>query len=609
MQDKLSVKQSPLTLTELNAFAQCSSGLDILSSVAEADFLRSITSVDLLTENEAAAIETLNNISTLAGSTAEIAAAARQIIVDFRQSQNESKSGKNYSDFDRMMYLLDRYLDYCSSVNLTAWPIDHLKISIWIKNDVIVTTNSTRMKPLRKTVRCYVTSLESIRIKTLHLFKGNFFGLQLMKSKTILEILSGLSLDRDNLVERLGGNQTLLSPMSCNNETPSERDSLIQAIRSNSGDALSAEALTAVKVSRSGELQLGGKKDSSGAKSKSKSKPDPHIHTLKRYRNFCFLNQIPMWPIDSPRVALWLRESVLTIDARSKNKSGVSFRTIQVYLSRLEYARVKTEHLFQNCPNYGVSLYKSKEITDILKDLNPINSDKASNSDKNDDDRGKLDDTSYENVQACTSTDQRISIADTYPRWPTALRALDNGSIKKRKFQSVFDELEVHKEREIKNKKRCKPNSHISSENVEVTGTPRIKSRLVSREVSGRRNLSVKILRLDTAPKFSKSFQIKNTLSTPSKTECIRFPPISQWFSPPSPSPSKKKGCLSFILCSEEDSDVSSTSQSANEALTPFGSPSRESTSTKISQHYSSINISESPTFNRFWSLHSLAEP
>ncbi|CAH7683696.1 hypothetical protein PPACK8108_LOCUS17362 [Phakopsora pachyrhizi] len=207
---------------------------------------------------------------------------------------------------------------------------------------------------------------------------------------------------------------------------------------------------------------------------------------------------------------------------------------------------------------------------------------------------------SYENVQACTSTDQQISIADTYLPWPTALCALDNGSIKKRKFQSVFDELEVHKEREIKNKKRSKPNSHISSENVEVTGTPRIKSRLVSQEVSGCQNLPVKILRLDTVPKFSNLFQIKNTLLTPSKTECIRFPRILQWFSQPSPSSSKKKGCLSFILVPEEDLDVSSTSQSANEALTLFGSPSRESTSTKISQHYSSINISESPTFNQF---------
>ncbi|CAH7685028.1 hypothetical protein PPACK8108_LOCUS19497 [Phakopsora pachyrhizi] len=133
-------------------------------------------------------------------------------------------------------------------------------------------------------------------------------------------------------------------------------------IRTSGSDALSADALTAVKVSWSGELQLGRKKDSSAAKSKSKSKPDPHIHTLKQYRNFCFLNQISMWPINSPRVALWLREFVLTIDAHSKNKSGVSFRTVQVYLPRLEYARVKAEHLFQNCSNHGALLYKPQKL-------------------------------------------------------------------------------------------------------------------------------------------------------------------------------------------------------------------------------------------------------
>ncbi|EFP83874.2 uncharacterized protein PGTG_09587 [Puccinia graminis f. sp. tritici CRL 75-36-700-3] len=583
------------------------SRLEILSSVANVDSLKDISSLEKLSQNEASVIELLNHYSKLSGDTPTNAQAAREVVVACRQSQLNSKTGKSElqghgaGSFDRLIYLLDRYLDYCSSIKLAAWPIDHLKVSIWIKNDVTLTTNSTRMKPLRKTVRCYVTSLESIRVKTLHLFKGIHLPVHLMKSKIILEILNSLSVERDNLEERLGGNLGPVEQPVGAGEAQSERDSLLNEIRSRSGDEWSQQAMEIVKASR------GGEQSESGGKTRGKA-ADPHIHTLFRYRNYCFLNKIPMWPIDPPRVALWLKESVLVGDPRNKSKkSTVSFRTVQVYLSRLEYARLKTEHLFSAFANCGGSLYKSNEIVEILNELNghkksaqcPVMKDEENDS------TAQVILSSEDYVPVSRSSSQATEDSPTFsltvepspPKragLPSLLPSLPPSHwshSKKRKFSASrnVSPRKISKV-DIENSPGLKPNNH----DREICGEPRF----ARQGSNGPRRTPSFLLEADRN-KLSRNTNISAVGPASPTGGGLTFPSISEWFSPP-PSPAKgKKGCISFILCSDEESERSYTTATSYEVSTPHVTPTRHAVNKVFPMTPS--RLLESPTCNRFW--------
>jgi len=595
------------------------SRLEILSSVAKVDSLQDISSLEELSQNEPTVIELLNHYSRLSGETPAVAQAAREVVVACRQSQLHCKAGKSElqgaGSFDRLIYLLDRYLEYCRSINLIAWPIDHLKTSIWIKNDVTLTTNSTRMKPLRKTVRCYVTSLESIRLKTAHLFKDIHLAVHLMKSKIILEILNSLSVERDNLEERLGGCHATGEHLSRDGEAPSERDLLIREVRSRSGDQYAKQAMDIVKASR------GGEQGENAGKPRGKT-ADPHIHTLLRYRNYCFLNKIPMWPIDSARVALWLKESVLVGDPRNKSKkTTVSFRTVQVYLSRLEYARIKTEHLFAEAfAPHGGSLYKSSEIVEILRDLNnPAKEPTCAV-------MGPEADASAAQVvlvdsQDCASVPARSSSGET-EELSVSSETTDAASEPKRaRLPSLFESLpSAHwthrKKRKCSSTRKFSPRkmSKIYAENASEASSLALDARPICpaprvalQDSNGRRTPS---FRLEIAPSSKQLSRHAHVGPAPAAVSPNRttsgfptIPSISEWYSPPS-SPSKnKKGCISFILCSDEESDQSNTTASSYEALTPDGTPSHHAPSKLL---LTPSRLLDSPTCNRFWT-HSLA--
>ncbi|KNZ54346.1 hypothetical protein VP01_2970g3 [Puccinia sorghi] len=582
------------------------SRLEILSSVAKVDSLQDISSLEELSQNEPTVIELLNHYSRLSGEAPAVAQAAREVVVACRQSQLQCKAGKSElqgaASFDRLIYLLDRYLDYCRSINLIAWPIDHLKTSIWIKNDVTLTTNTTRMKPLRKTVRCYVTSLESIRLKTAHLFKDIHLGVHLMKSKIILEILNSLSVERDNLEERLGGCNGAGEHSSRDGEAQSERDLLIREIRSRSGDHYAKQAMDIVKASR------GGEQGENAAKPRGKA-ADPHIHTLLRYRNYCFLNKIPMWPIDSARVALWLKESVLVGDPRNKSKkSTVSFRTVQVYLSRLEYARIKTEHLFEGFANYGGSLYKSSEIVEILSDLNnPAKVQCAVMGQE-------INHTATQVLIEYQDRDlvPRSSSQDTEDSFISSQTADKPFLAKRARLPSLFESLPSshwthRKKRKFSTTRNFSPRkmSKINTENASelssamdgktICGLPR----MALQDSNGRRTPSFRLEIGHT--KLSRHANVSaGAVVSPTRANSgfLTIPSISEWYSPPS-SPSKnKKGCISFILCSDEESDQSNATASSYEVLTPDGTPSHHATNNDV---LTPSRLLDSPTCNRFW--------
>ncbi|OAV89164.1 hypothetical protein PTTG_06904 [Puccinia triticina 1-1 BBBD Race 1] len=586
------------------------SGLDILSSVAKVDSLKDISSLEELSQNEPSVIELLNHYSKLSGDTPATAQAARDVVVACRQSQIHTRAGKSETQgpgFDRLIYLLDRYLDYCGSIKLAAFPIDHLKISLWLKNDVTLTTNSTRLKPLKKTVRCYVTSLESIRVKTLHLFKGIHLPVHLMKSKIILEILNGLSVERDNLEERLGGNHCPAQQSLGAGESQSGRDLLLNEIRSRSGDEWGQQAMEIVKASR------GGEQSESGGKARGKA-ADPHIHTLLRYRNYCFLNKIPMWPIDSPRVALWLKESVLVGDPRNKSKkSTVSFRTVQVYLSRLEYARHKTEHLFSAFANHGGSLYKATEIVEILNDLNnPKKAQVAVKENEEDDSTQSAIPSSegYAPVSRSSSQGTEESPATEDPAvtedppifsvlpkrtgLPSRLPSLPSShpsQSKKRKLSTArnFSSRKAFK-MDIENSSALK----MSNNEREIRAEPRV----ALRDTNGRRTAS---FRVEAGRQILSRLANANPVAPASPTGgSLSFPSISEWFSPP-PSPAKgNKGCISFILCSDEESERSyTTATTSYEISTPHRTPTRHAASKGLPMTPS--RLLDSPSCHRFW--------
>ncbi|OAV89162.1 hypothetical protein PTTG_06906 [Puccinia triticina 1-1 BBBD Race 1] len=333
--------------------------------------LKAIDTIEQLAHNGSHVIECLNECDALIVTDSK-ATRAREIVEQFRretlyQHQPNPAANKHPAPafhpqpFDRLIYLLDRYTDYCATIGLSAWPLHHLKVAIWIKGDVI--SLKTRVIPLRKTVRCYITTMETVRVKTRHLFSQSYEmdDKPLMSCPILKELLDVLPISRaashDNATSE-GENKLISGGV--------DRGTLLNQIRGKSGDSMAEQALSIVQAAR--------KKASAGDGFRcGKKKPDPHMHTLFRYINFCRSLTIPIWPIEPVRVALWLRESVLSPASLDYSGFKVSLRTVQVYLSRLEYARARTEALFKE--EFGESatgpLYRNQAIGDILESFNP----------------------------------------------------------------------------------------------------------------------------------------------------------------------------------------------------------------------------------------------
>ncbi|KAH9822394.1 hypothetical protein DFH28DRAFT_881611 [Melampsora americana] len=551
---------------------------DSVQSFRPSDFL-AITTLESLDECEKDLIPMLNDIAKHVGATPERNHQAHQLTVNGRQSQlpsNELKlEKKKTTTFDRLIYLLDRYLDFCRSVELIAWPIDHLKVAIWLKNDVISAVKNSRMKPLRKTVRCYVTTLESCRVKTRNIFKiDGQIGGHLMHSPLIQEILDSLSCDRDNLEERLGVGLEFNTPEHEDGEMETDRDRVLMMIRNNSGEDQTEEAMAIVKEAR--ELDLDATRiltppTTPQKQSKPKYKPDPHLHTLKRYRNFCLVNRIPCFPVESVRVSLWLKESVLLSATRQKDKqSGVSLRTVQVYLSRLEYARLKTEHLFHAFPMASVSLYKSPEVDEILQSLGAK--------------PNKVEPLSF-NPKLPSSPRSTLSVDSTKPsitdmpshnkglRLLSNKRSFDDGDVSvadaphfpPRKLARMDEEIhDGFKENIDGPKPFIWDDGFSNNDELYLSLNPFQSSNLRKRKTPPP---SIRT-RLDFPRVHCHSPVTPSGPSIGSNS----LPSITEWFNPSkSPSP-VKKGCISFILCPEDDSDCKSQS-----TFSSIGSPTRNS--------------------------------
>ncbi|KAI7941029.1 hypothetical protein MJO28_013314 [Puccinia striiformis f. sp. tritici] len=332
--------------------------------------IKTIDTIQKLAKNGSKVIACLNECDDFIVTDAK-AACAREIVEQFRretlQQQADGKSNFNKppsppashsQPFDRLIYLLDRFTDYCTRIGLGPWPIHHLKVAVWIKGDVI--SLKTRVIPLRKTVRCYITTMESVRTKTRHLFSPSYDAddKPLMSCPILRELLDVLPISRSASHDHPTCAEKDQMPGGVDRET------LLNQIREQSGDALAEQALSIVQASRKGGNPVAGFH---------KKKPDPHMHTLWRYINFCRSLSIPIWPVEPIRVSLWLRDSVLSPTSPGYTGFKVSLRTVQVYLSRLEYARVRTEPLFKE--EFGESatgsLYRNQAIGDILESFNP----------------------------------------------------------------------------------------------------------------------------------------------------------------------------------------------------------------------------------------------
>lgn len=335
--------------------------------------IQAVDSIQNLARSGTRVIELLRECDALIVTEAK-ATRAREIVEQFRRetlythldtdrtdpAQKNSASACHPQPFDRLIYLLDRYTEYCSTIGLSAWPVHHLKVAIWIKGDVI--SLKTRVIPLRKTVRCYITTMETVRVKTRHLFGHSYEAddRPLIACPILKELLDVLP------ISRVTSNASLHPGDEKHTTGGVDRETLLSQIRSRSGDHKAHEALFIVQASRQG-----------GSHSTSfrhgKKKPDPHMHTLSRYMTFCRSLSVPIWPIEPTRVALWLRESVLSPPSPNSTAYRVSLRTVQVYLSRLEYARVRTESLFKD--EFGElavgSLYRNQAVADILVSFNP----------------------------------------------------------------------------------------------------------------------------------------------------------------------------------------------------------------------------------------------
>lgn len=381
--------------------------LDQFKSIPPFD-MNSINSLSKLTQFQTHVITHFQKFPEDSSKSAQ----ARKIIHDFRRkilqknlkesdgNLNQSKSNQDWSEsetidqesnhqpFDRLIYLLDRYTDYCRSINLSPWPIHHLKVGIWIQGDVV--SLKTRVVPLRKSVRCYVTSLETVRLKTYHLFDHDCEGDEkmLMSSEVLLETLKQLPITRStinpfhsNPNQNSHGDHQAFDQLnhSSNKLGNFDRDYILGVLKDQSGDHKLEIALNSIREARrQSQVSQNGYKNS---KKFLKPKPDPHLHTLNRYQTFCKSNGIPVFPIESVRVSIWLKESVLCLinepneedEERNSLRYKVSLRTVQVYLSRLEYARLRTEAIFEGefkslATN---SLYRSQAIIDILESFNP----------------------------------------------------------------------------------------------------------------------------------------------------------------------------------------------------------------------------------------------
>ncbi|PLW15726.1 hypothetical protein PCANC_16503 [Puccinia coronata f. sp. avenae] len=335
--------------------------------------IKSIDTIQQLAKNGSKVIECLNECDALIVTDSK-AVCAREIVEQFRREtlyQQQAGWKPNSTSkhptpalhpqpFDRLIYLLDRYTEYCGTIGISPWPLHPLKIAVWVKGDVI--SLKTRVIPLRKTVRCYITTMETVRVKTRHLFTPSYESndKSLMSCPILKELLDVLPISRsashDNSTSE--GDKRMTGGV--------DRDQLLNQIRLQCGDSMGEAALSIVQTARKGNNPADGLRYG-------KKKPDPHMHTLSRYISFCRSLSIPVWPIEPIRVALWLRESVLSPASPDYSGFKVSLRTVQVYLSRLEYARVRTEPLFKE--QFGQSatgsLYRNPAIGDILESFNP----------------------------------------------------------------------------------------------------------------------------------------------------------------------------------------------------------------------------------------------
>ncbi|KAI8452451.1 hypothetical protein BY996DRAFT_8515816 [Phakopsora pachyrhizi] len=332
--------------------------------------ISSIQTIEQLNEKEEKVIEFFKAHDRAATSESKINQ-ARNLIEQFRRETllqlPSCKLGDaeasytfqaGHQPFDRLLYLLDRYTEYSNSIGLSAWPVHYLKVAIWIKGDVI--SLRSRIVPLRKTVRCYITTMETIRVKTQRFFPKFYERQQkpLLTSGVLKELLNTLPITRSSSITGTGWEGDVKEIGA----GAADYESTLIEIRKISGDSKAEEAFSIVKASRSQTSNPNGLKFA-------KKKPDPHIHTLNRYHHFCTSNRIPTWPIEPLRVSIWLKDSVLSVTSSEYSRFKVSLRTVQVYLSRLEYARLRTEILFKD--EFGEvatsSLYRSQAINDVLE--------------------------------------------------------------------------------------------------------------------------------------------------------------------------------------------------------------------------------------------------
>ncbi|KAG0146306.1 hypothetical protein CROQUDRAFT_92926 [Cronartium quercuum f. sp. fusiforme G11] len=385
-----SASSSPPLSSESESTASVGMDHDQASLTSSSVLLNSIESLNDLIRFQDPVIQRFQNFHTSSSQVHH----ARKIIQDFRRQalrkqqpicessrRNFNLSGTGdwpemseqevgrHQPFDRLIYLLERYTDYCTSIGLPPWPIHHLKVAIWIRGDVV--SLKTRVIPLRKSVRCYITSMENVRMKTFEVFHHRCEGDEkmLMSSQVLREILDQLPITRSvaNASSYNGGAHADDDSLPGRSDSEMvrlggyERKLILQTLRAQSGDSLAEAAWEAVREAR--------KRTRTTTGPSGKPKPDPHLHTLQRYQSWANELSIPAWPIEPIRVSIWLRESVLSPGIGEGDQAfKVSLRTVHVYLSRLNFLRRATESLFrERFGNLATgSLYQSQEIINIL---------------------------------------------------------------------------------------------------------------------------------------------------------------------------------------------------------------------------------------------------
>lgn len=403
-------------------------------------------------------------------------------------------------------------------------------------------------------------------------------------------------------------------------------------------DHRAEEAMGVVTAARGSSLaafQADSPPSTPSKKHKPRYKPDPHLHTLKRYRNFCFVNRIPMWPIEPLRISFWLRESVLLAETRhhKDKRSAVSLRTVQVYLSRLEFARTRTEELFKSdFPHHG-SLYKAEEIIEILHQLgsthrqdppthHSIHPTLPSSTKPS---RLSLGIQSELEIKSNTHFIHRSytpegSIESHHQAWPSSISQPEtpHSSNSKRKFdQSSDQDSEVPSHKHLRLSLEPDHQIHLEEPRAsqdcfrwEEESDEEAKMKSDPREIkSNRLRRSRRPAPLSIESRKSKASQViyRSSALTPSRA----LPAISDWLTnttkmiPKSPSPIKK-GCIAFILCSDEDSETSFEVSRGHQPgwRSSIQSPTHLSASNDSEISLSPLQLTRSPLLPRSFSTY-----